>query len=116
VRAILDGHIVLSRNIAMENRYPPIDVLSSVSRVMPDIVSREHMKIANKMREIMSIYMQARDLIQIGAYVDGTDPRVDSAKKLIYDIYSFLSQDIEEKFSLEDALTRMKEIVERYGY
>jgi len=116
VRAILDGHIVLSRNIAMENRYPPIDVLSSVSRVMPDIVSREHMKIANKMREIMSIYMQARDLIQIGAYVDGTDPRVDSAKKLIYDIYSFLSQDIEEKFSLEDVLTRMKEIVERYGY
>ncbi|MBC7321282.1 flagellar protein export ATPase FliI [bacterium] len=116
VRAILDGHIVLSRNIAMENRYPPIDILASVSRVMPDIVSTEHMKLANKMREIMSVYMQAKDLIQIGAYVDGTDPRVDSAKKLIEEIYSFLSQDIEEKFTLEDALESMRTIVERYGY
>lgn len=116
VRAILDGHIVLSRNIAMENRYPPIDVLASVSRVMPDIVSTEHMKLANKMREIMSVYMQAKDLIQIGAYVDGTDPRVDSAKNLIGEIYSFLSQDIEEKFTIEDVLKKMEEIVGRYGY
>lgn len=116
VRAILDGHIVLSRSIAMENRYPPIDVLASVSRVMPDIVSREHMKVANKIREIMSVYIQARDLIQIGAYVDGTDPRVDSAKNLIYEIYSFLSQDIEEKVTLEDTLKIMVEIVRKYGY
>ncbi|MCX7795247.1 MAG: flagellar protein export ATPase FliI [bacterium] len=116
VRAILDGHIVLSRSIAMENRYPPIDVLASISRVMPDIVSTEHMRLANKIREIMSVYIQAKDLIQIGAYVDGTDPRVDSAKNLIGEIYSFLSQDIEEKFNLEDVLEKMKEIVGRYGY
>ncbi len=116
VRAILDGHIVLSRNIAMENRYPPIDVLASVSRVMPDIVSIEHIKLANKVKEIMNVYIQAKDLIQIGAYVDGTDPRVDSAKNLIEEIYSFLSQNIEEKFTLEDVLEKMKEIVRRYGY
>ncbi len=116
VRAILDGHIVLSRNIAMENRYPPIDVLASVSRVMPDIVSIEHIKLANKIKEIMNVYIQAKDLIQIGAYVDGTDPRVDSAKNLIEEIYSFLSQNIEEKFTLEDVLEKMKEIVRRYGY
>ena len=116
VRAILDGHIVLSRSIAMENRYPPIDVLSSVSRVMPDIVSKEHMKAANKMKEIMSVYMEARDLIQIGAYVSGTDPRVDSAKELIYDIYEFLSQDIEEECSFDESINRMLEIVRRYAF
>ena len=116
VRAILDGHIVLSRSIAMENRYPPIDVLSSVSRVMPDIVSKEHMKAANKMKEIMSVYMEARDLIQIGAYVSGTDPRVDSAKELIYGIYEFLSQDIEEECSFDQSINRMLEIVRRYAF
>ena len=116
VRAILDGHIVLSRSIAMENRYPPIDVLSSVSRVMPDIVSKEHMKAANKMKEIMSVYMEARDLIQIGAYVSGTDPRVDSAKELIYTIYEFLSQDIEEECSFDQSINRMLEIVRRYAF
>lgn len=116
VRAILDGHIVLSRSIAMENRYPPIDVLASVSRVMPDIVSKEHMRIANKMKEIMSVYMQAKDLIQIGAYVSGTDPRVDSAKELIYDIYTFLSQDIEEKYNFDDTIDKMRELVDRYAF
>lgn len=116
VRAILDGHIVLSRSIAMENRYPPVDVLASVSRVMPDIVSKEHMVIANKMKEIMSVYIQARDLIQIGAYVSGTDPKVDSAKELIYDIYEFLSQDIEEECSFDQSINEMSEIVKRYAF
>ncbi|MGB9682099.1 MAG: flagellar protein export ATPase FliI [bacterium] len=116
VRAILDGHIVLSRNIAMENRYPPIDILASISRVMSDIVSKEHMRVANKFREIMSVYAQARDLIHIGAYVSGSDPRVDSARNLIYEIYEFLSQDIEEKVIFEDTLSSMARIVNKYGF
>jgi len=116
VRAILDGHIVLSRDIAMENRYPPIDILASISRAMPDIVSKEHMRVANKFREIMNVYAQAKDLIQIGAYVSGSDPRVDSARNLIYEIYSFLSQDIEEKVIFEDTLNSISSIVSKYGF
>jgi flagellum-specific ATP synthase len=116
VRAILDGHIVLSRAIAMENRYPPIDILASISRVMSDIVSKEHIQVANKFREIMSVYTQARDLIQIGAYVSGSDPRVDSARNLIYEIYDFLSQEIEEEISFEDTVASITRIVSKYGF
>jgi flagellum-specific ATP synthase len=100
----------------MENRYPPIDILASISRAMPDIVSKEHMRVANKFREIMNVYAQAKDLIQIGAYVSGSDPRVDSARNLIYEIYSFLSQDIEEKVNFEDTLNSISSIVSKYGF
>jgi len=103
VRSILDGHIVLSRNLAAKNHYPAVDVLRSVSRVMPSIVSEEHLEAANRVREALAIYEEAEDLITIGAYKSGSNPRVDWAISCIDEINNFLRQPVEGSYSFEEA-------------
>jgi flagellum-specific ATP synthase len=101
VRSILDGHIVLSRKLAAANHYPAIDVLASVSRVMPDVVSRAHGAAASTVRDLMATYREAEDLINIGAYVAGSNPRVDLAIARYEDIRAFLRQGTHDESTFE---------------
>lgn len=107
VRSILDGHIVLSRKIAHENRYPAIDVLQSVSRLFTAIASKEHKAAAGKMRDVMATYKENEDLINIGAYKDGSNPKVDYAKSMIDKVYAFLKQGVDEPGNFEETVERM---------
>ncbi|MGE5632253.1 MAG: flagellar protein export ATPase FliI [Caulobacteraceae bacterium] len=111
VRGILDGHIVLSRNLANRNHYPAIDILSSVSRVMPNIISEEHKGFSNEIRNLMSTYRDAEDLINIGAYVKGSNKNIDRAIEKIDSINSFLRQRVDEKVNMEEVLSTMESIV-----
>jgi len=103
VRSILDGHIVLSRKLAAANQYPAVDVLASVSRVMPDVVSERHFKAASNIRDLMATYREAEDLINIGAYVAGSNPRVDLAIARHEAIRTFLRQGIYEESTFAQA-------------
>ncbi len=103
-RAILDGHIVLSRDLASHGHYPAIDVLTSVSRVMIDVVTPEHRGYAMKVKSVLATYRKAYDLISIGAYKAGSDPKVDHAIKVIDKINAFLRQDIHEGADYENCL------------
>lgn len=96
VRSILDGHIVLSRKLAHKNHYPAIDVLESVSRVMPQIISDADRAVAMKARELLATYREAEDLINIGAYVKGSNPKIDESIKKYQSLVSFLKQDMNE--------------------
>ncbi|WP_069649611.1 flagellar protein export ATPase FliI [Caloranaerobacter ferrireducens] len=111
VRGILDGHIVLSRKLANQNHYPAIDVLASISRVMPNICDQEHIDLANKIKDIISTYKEAEDLINIGAYKQGTNKKIDIAINVIEKINGFLKQNIMGKYTLEETLEMMKDIV-----
>lgn len=110
-RSILDGHIVLSRDLGSKNHYPAIDILGSLSRLMPDISTKEHMKLAGKCRNILADYRDAEDLISIGAYMKGSSPKIDYALERIDKLNEFLTQDIAEKSTLEEALSRLSQIV-----
>ncbi len=110
VRGILDGHIVLSRKLAHQNHYPAIDVLSSVSRVMPDIVSKQQKIAAGKMRKIISTYTEAQDLIQVGAYKKGSSAEIDEAIILNAKINEFLCQEVDEVSSYDETLSLMKAV------
>jgi len=109
VRSIVDGHIVLSRDLAHKGHYPAVDVLSSISRVMYDIVENDHLNMARKLIKVLATYREAEDLINIGAYVDGTDPQIDFAKKMIHKINSFLQQDINQSITFKESIIRLKE-------
>ena len=111
VRSIVDGHIILSRDLAHKGHYPAVDVLSSISRVMYDIVDDDHLNMARKLVKVLATYREAEDLINIGAYVDGTDPHIDYAKKNIHKINSFLQQDINERVSFKESITRLKKVL-----
>jgi flagellum-specific ATP synthase len=111
VRSIVDGHIVLSRQLAARGHYPAIDILGSVSRVMNDIVDKEHLKLARTLVEHKAVYEEARDLINIGAYAPGNNPRIDAAVKHIDAVDRFLRQGIDEGVTLEESVDRMKKIV-----
>jgi FliI/YscN family ATPase len=93
VRGILDGHIVLSRDLGAAGHYPAIDVLQSISRVMGSVVSPEHLSNAKKVREILAEYRRAEDLIQLGAYVAGTNPKLDAGIRARDSITGYLQQD-----------------------
>ncbi len=103
VRSILDGHIVLSRKLASANQYPAVDVLASVSRVMPDVVDEKQFKAASNIRDLMATYREAEDLINIGAYVAGSNPRVDLAIARFEPIRNFLRQGVYESSTFESA-------------
>jgi flagellum-specific ATP synthase len=107
VRGILDGHIVLSRELASRNHYPSIDILQSVSRLMPDVAGPEQKALAAKIREHMAIYQDAKDLIDIGAYVEGSNAGIDEAIKYIDSIRSFLCQNTSEKFTFSEMAEAM---------
>jgi flagellum-specific ATP synthase len=112
MRSILDGHIVLSRDLASKNHYPAVDVLNSISRVMIDVVSSEHMSCAKRFKDLMATYAGAEDLINIGAYVEGSNPKIDYALKNIGKLIGFLKQDIHEKSSFPQTLKDLKNLFE----
>lgn len=113
VRGILDGHIVLTRKIAHQNRYPAIDILQSISRLFTEITSREHQDAAGKLRKVLDTYQKNEDLIKIGAYKDGSDPDVDYAKKMIKDVFGFLIQRKSEPTPFNDTIQMMKNLMAR---
>ncbi len=110
VRSILDGHIVLSRNIAAQNHFPAIDVLASVSRVMSAVVPQEHMEANRKLRALMAVYKEAEDLIHIGAYVRGSSQKIDEAIQKIDAINDFLCQGVFEVQGFEETIQRLEGI------
>ncbi|MGI6188204.1 MAG: flagellar protein export ATPase FliI [Clostridiales bacterium] len=109
-RGILDGHIVLSRDLANRNHYPAIDVLSSVSRLMPDIVSTEHYQAAARIKTLMAEYTEARDLINIGAYRRGSNPDIDKAIEKMPEINKFLQQTVGDMTDFDDTCQRLYRI------
>ncbi|MGM0676726.1 flagellar protein export ATPase FliI [Ectothiorhodospira marina] len=112
-RAILDGHVVLSRRIADTGRYPAVDVEASVSRVMNDIVDPGHVQAARQFKQLYSQYQQNRDLISVGAYQKGADPRVDEAIALFPRLERFLQQDLREAVNFKKSLRDLEELVSR---
>jgi flagellum-specific ATP synthase len=108
VRGILDGHIVLSRRLAAQNHYPAIDVLQSVSRVMPDIVEKHHKTAAGQLRDSLATYREAEDLINIGAYVSGSNPRIDYAIDHINVINDFLKQSVDENERFDSVVSKLE--------
>jgi flagellum-specific ATP synthase len=112
-RAILDGHIILSRKLAAMGHYPAIDVLNSVSRLCSQLSTAEDMAAARKLRAALALYEESRDLREIGAYVPGTNPRLDHALRLEPEISAFLRQDVIQNSSRADTLGRMRAIAGR---
>ncbi|MFT3951834.1 MAG: FliI/YscN family ATPase [Oscillospiraceae bacterium] len=110
VRGIIDGHIMLSRKVAMKNHYPAIDVLASLSRLMSEIAPPEQKQAAGKIRRLMSIYNENQDLISIGAYKSGTNPELDEAMRKIGAVNEFLRQPVDVRFSMEQTLEAMRTI------
>ncbi len=108
VRGILDGHIVLSRRIAERQQYPAIDILASVSRVMPEITDKEHQQRAAKLRAMMAIYRDSEDLINIGAYSKGSSAKIDEAIAHIDGIQQFLNQDVAEQPVWDEILQQLE--------
>jgi len=107
VRATLDGHIVLSRDISSRGIYPAVDILSSISRLMPEIVEKKHLEFAYKFREIMATYRENQDLINIGAYVPGANPKIDLSIKYIDKMWEYIKQDASEKVSFDQAINEL---------
>jgi flagellum-specific ATP synthase len=111
-RAILDGHIVLSRALAEGGHYPAIDIEQSASRVMHNVVQREHFDMARSFRAIYSRYQKSRDLIQVGAYMSGSDPQLDEAIRLQPGMVGFLQQSMFEAAPMDDCLAAMGQVLE----
>lgn len=111
-RSILDGHIVLSRGLAARNHYPAIDVSESVSRVMDEIIDDDHKAAARKVREVIANYEKERDLILIGAYEEGSDPKVDYAIEKIEEVNNFLKQGVHESVTYDETVDMLKGIFE----
>ncbi|MCS7198754.1 MAG: FliI/YscN family ATPase [Caldimicrobium sp.] len=109
VRSIVDGHIVLSRDLAQGGHYPPIDVLASISRVMKDLVTKEHLKLSQEAVHILATYRRAEDLVNIGAYVKGSNGEIDRALVIYPKLREFLIQEIEEGYSYEKSLELLRE-------
>lgn len=112
LRSTLDGHINLTRDLANQNHYPAIDVLSSISRVMDDIIDSDQRRYANKFKETLATYRKAEDLINIGAYVAGSNPKIDYAIKMIDSINRYLKQDIDATTNFEESISQMVQLFE----
>jgi flagellum-specific ATP synthase len=110
MRSILDGHITLSRDLAARNIYPPIDVLHSASRVMNDVTDKEHQAYAGKFKELLATYKQSEDLINIGAYKSGSNPKIDVALSKMDGMISFLKQDIHDGIGMDQSMADLKSI------
>lgn len=110
-RGILDGHIILSRRMASLGHYPAIDTLESISRVMNDIITDEHKALALQIKELLAIYRSADDLISVGAYQKGSNPKIDKAIALNDTINAFLRQRVEDATSIENTFESLKNIL-----
>ena len=113
-RSLLDGHIVLSRKLANRGHFPAVDILASISRLMPAIVSDEHKITAQKLREIYATYANAEDLINIGAFSSGSNKRIDGSIALIDRINNFLVQPVRERTGFEQMLSQLTDITESW--
>jgi flagellum-specific ATP synthase len=111
-RGILDGHIMLSRKLAHKNHYPAIDVLQSISRVMSAIASKEHKKISSQLKNVLATYSEAEDLINIGAYKNGSNKNIDFAISKIEEVNTFLTQNVDDKYDFEQIIEILSEIFE----
>ena len=111
-RAALDGHVVLSRKLANSGHFPAVDVLASVSRVMSDVVTPDHRRLAMEAREVLSTYRESADLIEVGAYVAGSNPRVDRALKSVHAVNALFRQEPSQRFSLESTLQGLRRALE----
>jgi flagellum-specific ATP synthase len=111
-RAALDGHVVLSRKLANAGHFPAVDVLASVSRVMSDVVTPDHRRLAMEAREVLSTYRDSADLIEVGAYVPGSNPRVDRALRSINGVNALFRQDPSQRFTLESTLVGLRRALE----
>lgn len=109
-RAILDGHVVLSRRIAESGQFPAIDVEASISRAMQEIVQKQHIETARRFRQTLSLYTQNRDLIAIGAYQKGTDPRIDAAIAAWPNLQRFMQQDMHERVDYASSLAQLQQL------
>lgn len=112
VRGILDGHIVLSRKLANANHFPAIDVNASISRLMTELVSTEHRQLASRLRDILSIYEKNADLVSIGAYKAGANPKLDYALSKLDAVNQFLRQETDEAFSYQQCLEQLQIILQ----
>lgn len=112
VRGILDGHFVLERNLANKGQYPAINVLKSVSRVMNHIVAPEHRQAADKLRQLLSTYIDSEDLINIGAYKRGSSKEIDEAIRFYPKIMSFCKQDVHEKMTRDESIQMLLHLVQ----
>jgi flagellum-specific ATP synthase len=110
MRAILDGHIVLRRDLAARNHYPAIDVLSSVSRLMTDVVDETHLRLAGEVKDVLATYQNSEDMINIGAYVKGSNRDIDRAIGLHPGLVKFLKQPFDTRVSMNDSLRKMSEL------
>lgn len=111
MRSILDGHIVLSRKIAARSHYPAIDVLSSISRVMPQVIDADHRKAIARVKEWLAAYQEGEDLISIGAYAKGSMPVLDQALEKLPAIHALLRQDMNEGGTIADTRKRLLELI-----
>ena len=111
VRSILDGHIALSRNLASRGHYPPVDVLESVSRTMHEVTSERHRTLASRLRQLLGTYRDAEEMVNIGAYLPGSNPEIDLALKLMPQIRQFLQQDLYEDARFEELERQMANIL-----
>jgi flagellum-specific ATP synthase len=110
VRGILDGHIVLSRKLAAKNHFPAIDVQESISRLMKQIVDKEHYVLAGRIRDSLAVYEKSEDMINVGAYVKGSNPKIDEAIFLHDSLMVFLQQEVDEASCMEETLETMKQL------
>src|SRR5450432_270580 len=115
VRAALDGHIVLSRKLADAGHFPAIDVLASISRVMNDVIKPEHRQLAMEAREVLATYRESADLIEVGAYVSGSNPRVDRALRSVHLVNALFRQTPQERYPLQSTLDGLKRALEGGG-
>ncbi len=111
VRGIIDGHIFLSRKVAAQNHFPAIDVLGSVSRLFTEICDPEHISAAGKMRNLMAIYQDAKDLIDVGAYEHGSNPKIDLAIQMMPDINTFLKQSVKDIVNMDSTIQTLKDMM-----
>ncbi|KYG66202.1 EscN/YscN/HrcN family type III secretion system ATPase [Bdellovibrio bacteriovorus] len=111
VRSIVDGHIVLSRALAQKGHFPAIDIMQSASRVMRAVTSSEHARLAQKLRETLAVYKEAEDLINIGAYKPGSNPKIDKAVKVIDGVNDFLKQRVEDPTTFTQTVRMMQQIL-----
>lgn len=111
-RAILDGHIALSRRLAEEGHYPAIDIEGSISRAMPQVVNDVHLKSSQNLKQLYSYYQQNKDLVTIGAYAPGSDPELDKAIKMMPAIKLFLQQGLQEKVSFTESVQLLSQLIQ----
>ena len=113
-RSILDGHIMLSRKLGQKNHYPAIDVLQSISRCMSQVADKRHKQLAGRLKNVLATYNEAEDLINIGAYKNGSNRNIDYAIYKIDAVNRFLKQETDEKFTFEEEMSQLEELFSDY--